>query len=632
MATDKMNDILMLLSTLYDEQEPIGVYQVSGMLQKFGTKASNSLRIAFDKLDKSKIPSTGKEASDRLAEQLSRTFMPEDFDFETGGAPPLTAEDVRRFEVDSKAKSIWESSVVEYIKGELPPHIDSLPTHIVNWLKENFMFTKSGDNRNICYFRNKDMPGRCWQEVGYISQNGTAHVFSCLHGKLREELVHELIRYGEADYCDVYSEDKVETNVPKYKLWLPVVNRYIESCKDAEAQKYASKYLGGIIDRMKRYARGELDNTELSRGLCKVDEILAQYDEFGQRMEAFWKDKIHLPSLTNDPEEDALHYYALDNISEGNTPVFDMLLSGVVECCQDSLMAMVWATFYARSHMQKYVWLHGEGGDGKSVFVRTMMDLLGSDIASALTAETLKSEFGLENVVGRRMLLIPDLKTGISVKKAFIHNITGGDPVSVNRKNKPVITTVLDPILWITANDAPEVDFSLANESRRLVYIKFQQPPMAVLKKICKLDKNGNPMKDEHGHYIKSFDMAAGLKKEWDHVLWRCKEAYDRLNFNDTELVVSPEENQLREENCIDDRAGLWDRILDKICEKTDNYDDYVDRSEFFKKVDFQYKIDGKGKPLDNFDKKDIGRHLVNRGVVMKQNHGYPVFRYLKLK
>lgn len=625
------NDLLMIMSALFDETEAVDADKLCGMLGRFGTKASKKLEATLKKADPDRLPKSGKDATDKLAIEMSEAFGLNKGTI-SSGPNYLTNDEVALIKKDPKAYTTWTTNLDSWITSELPPHVDCLPTPIVNWLNVNFMFTKSSDNRNICYFRNKDVPGRCWQEVGYISQNGTAHVFSCLHGQLRAEFVHKLIQYGAADYCDVYYEDHVETHVPKYKLWIPVANKYIAGCEEGEAQEFANEYLTDRINSMKRYAKGDLSSGELQNGLHNIDARLEDLDTFGQKMEPFWHSEIHLPSLTNDPEEDAIHYYDLTDISEGDTPVFDMLLSGVVECCRGTLMAMVWATFYAKSHMQKYVWLHGEGGDGKSVFVRTMMEILGSDIASALTAETIKSEFGLENVVGRRMLLIPDLKAGVSVKKAFIHNVTGGDPVSVNRKNKPVITTVLDPILWITANNAPDVDFTMANEARRLVYIKFQQPPMKVLKKICKLDEDGNPVKDSHGHYIKSFDMASGLKAEWEHVLWKCKQEYDRLSFNDTELTVSDAEQSLREANCVDDQANLWDRIIDKVCVKTDNYEDSVDRPEFFKKFRFQLHIEDKGRNLNQFEKQEVTRHLAARGFVTKTSHGIPNFKFMKLK
>lgn len=623
------NDLLMLMSVLFSETEAIDPYKLCGMLGNFGTQAAKKLEAAIKKEDANTLPKSGKEATDRLASEMSEAFG---LGKQDGTPSGLRNSDISVLEKDPKSFDNWMKSVEGWINNEMPAHIDCLPTNIVNWLKENFMFTKSSDNRNICYFRNRDIPGTCWQEIGYIGQNGTAHVFSCLHGKIRDELVHKLIQFGSADFCDVYYQDHIETHVPKYRLWIPEVNKYVASCEEGDAQQFAYKHLNERVQKMKRYAKGELTNSELKNGLHNIDTYLENLDAFGQQMEPFWRNSIHLPALTNDPEEDAMHYYDLTDISEGATPVFDMLLSGVVECCRGTLMAMVWATFYARSHMQKYVWLHGEGGDGKSVFVRTMMEILGSDIASALTAETIKSEFGLENVVGRRMLLIPDLKAGVSVKKAFIHNVTGGDPVSVNRKNKPVITTVLDPILWITANNAPDVDFTMANEARRLVYVKFQQPPMEVLKKICKLDKDGNPVKDEDGHYVKSYDMASGLKKEWKHVLWRCKQAYDQLSFNDTELTVSDVEQALRKANCVDDQANLWDRIIDKVCEKTDNYEDSVDRPDFFKKFKFQLQIEDKGRNLNQFDKQEVTRHLTARGFVTKTNDGIPNFKYMKLK
>ena len=126
--------------------------------------------------------------------------------------------------------------------------------------------------------------------------------------------------------------------------------------------------------------------------------------------------------------------------------------------------------------------------------------------------------------------------------------------------------------------------------------------------------------------------MASGLKKEWKHVLWKCKQAYDKLSFNDTELTVSDAEQSIREANCVDDQANLWDRIIDKVCEKTDNYEDSVDRPDFFKKFKFQLQVEDKGRNLNQFDKQEVTRHLTARGFVTKTNDGIPNFKYMKLK
>ena len=155
---------------------------------------------------------------------------------------------------------------------------------------------------------------------------------------------------------------------------------------------------------------------------------------------------------------------------------------------------------------------------------------------------------------------------------------------------------------------------------------------MAAKSKKSDTKRYANPVKDSHGHYIKSFDMASGLKAEWKHVLWKCKQAYDKLNFNDTELTVSDGEQSIREANCVDDQASLWERIIDKVCVKTESYDDSVDRAEFFKKFQFQLQVESKGRILNQFDKQEVTRHLAARGFITKTNKGYPNFRYMQLK
>lgn len=286
-------------------------------------------------------------------------------------------------------------------------------------------------------------------------------------------------------------------------------------------------------------------------------------------------------------------------------------------------MAAVYATVFALSLLNQYIWIHGEGGDGKSSFLNALMKFLGSRLCCSL-GQTINSEFGLENAVGKRMVVLSDVKTGLSVKSQLIHNLTGHDAVSINRKNKPIITKELKPIVWIAANEAPDVNFDARNEARRCLYIKMQEPSLEVQKKFYFLNEDGSFALDSEGRKINNgYDLTGGLLEEMPAILYKCKQAFDRVCPSPYSVIrPSIAAISLAEENCIDIDVDVWNNYINETFDFSDPTSHMLN-TEIYEAIEETRSLHSDRTKFNNFAKRDLRRLLANKyGCKSKVVHG----------
>jgi len=266
-----------------------------------------------------------------------------------------------------------------------------------------------------------------------------------------------------------------------------------------------------------------------------------------------------------------------------------------------------------RWYLNQYIWLHGEGGDGKSSFLNALQKYLGPNLCCSL-GQTMNSEFGLEEAVGKRMVILSDVKTGLSVKSQLIHNLTGHDPVSINRKNRPIITATLNPVLWIAANDAPDVNFDAANEARRCLYIKMRKPSIKTMKKFCVTDDSGELVYGWNGQPINNgYDLTSGLVKEMPAILYKCRQAFEKVCHAPYSVILPQRQQQeLAGINCMDLEATEAIAYIQESLD-FDDPDAKMRLPDIFEAIQDTRNAHGIRAGLNNFNKRDIKRLLVVR-------------------
>lgn len=507
---------------------------------------------------------------------------------------------------------------------DFPPFMVELDPGLQKFISENFMYMYASDGKPIVYERVLDLPGTVWEEVGDGEK-----VFTKLKGKLRSGLIDQLVIRSLALSVTVFvnkeGEQKVYEHVPYWKLHKKNFEKTMSYVKGSDAARARFReYCTNWLSHMKQCYEGKLTHAELQRGLQQIPEKLEELDNGIDNMTFFYHKNINLPTLTNDPNEPAMAYFDLSNITEGPTPDFDGFLEAVEPSCRDSLMAAVYATFFAQCKLNQYIWLHGEGGDGKSSFLAALARYAGDNLACSLSAQDMKSDFGLENTVGKRMVIMSDVKTGLTVKSSLIHNLTGHDLISINRKNKPVISVRLNPILWIAANDAPDVNFDNRNEARRCLYIKMCEPPEHIQKKFYFTDDNGEFVRDNEGRKINNgYDLEGSLLSEMPHILFKCKQAFERV-CPAPYSVIRPNMSalQLAEENCVDIDAATLDTYIQETFSFA-NKEARMLQTEIFEAIGETMKNHADKNTMSQFAKRDIRRLLtVKYGCQRSKIHG----------
>ena len=582
--------------------------------------------LSFDD-ENAKLPESSKEfdlLAKSFAEEVSRPL--------NAAVCAIDSDDYVAMSADKKEK-VFKAWIATCETMFFPAYVVTLSVLTKNFLKKHFRFRYADDGSAIVYRRVLDVEGTLWEECP-----DSKAPFSKLQGKLRRELEKTLVATGPAKEVNAYysKDGHVEymTNVPFYKIYAKHRSDFASTVKGTteNVSKVMSEF-DDLVASMKRKHEGDLTEAEIRGGMQNLVETLAEMDEAIDSYDFIYDQTFEPVELTNDPNVDAFAYFDLNTLQEGPTPNFDGFLTAVVPACRDMFMAAVFATVFAISLLNQYIWIHGEGGDGKSSFLNALMKFLGSRLCCSL-GQTLNSEFGLENAVGKRMVILSDVKTGLSVKSQLIHNLTGHDPVSINRKNKPIITKELKPIVWIAANEAPDVNFDARNEARRCLYIKMQEADVEVQKKFYFLNEDGTFATDAEGRKINNgFDLTGGLLTEMPAILYKCKQAFERI-CPAPYSVIRPSQAaiSIAEENCVDINVDVWNNYIQETFDFSDPESRMLN-TEIYEAIEETRSMHSDHTKFDNFVKRDLRRLLSTRfkcGV--KNIHGTKYMTGLKRK
>lgn len=559
--------------------------------------------ISFD--DDEKLPSSAKEF-----DALAHTYLEEVTKPLNAAICAIDADAYVALAVEKKDKT-FKAWIATCEGMFFPTYVPTLNKLTKDFMRKNFRFKYADDGSPIVYRRVMDVEGTLWEEAP-----DSGKPFSTLQGKLRLGLEKTLVATSVSKEVDVfYSKDgkiEYETNIPLYRLYKRFRSDFIKSISGKEEN--VAVVVGdfdSFVANLKRQHNEGPNKWEVQCGMLGLNDTLDVMDESINAYDFIYDRDFEPVDLTNDPEVDAIAYFDLNMLKEGPTPNFDGFLDAVVPICRDMLMAAVFATVFAQSLLNQYIWIHGEGGDGKSSFLNALMKFLGNRLCCSL-GQTLNSEFGLENAVGKRMVVLSDVKTGLSVKSQLIHNLTGHDPVSINRKNKPIITKELQPIVWIAANEAPDVNFDARNEARRCLYIKMQEPSVEVQKKFYFLNEDGSFALDGEGRKINNgYDLTGGLLKEMPAILYKCKQAFERVCPSPYSVIrPSSEAISLAEENCIDLNVDVWNNYVNETFDFTDPTSRMLN-TEIYEAIEETRSMHSDRTKFNDFAKRDLRRLLI---------------------
>lgn len=138
-------------------------------------------------------------------------------------------------------------------------------------------------------------------------------------------------------------------------------------------------------------------------------------------------------------------------------------------------MAFIWSIFEPTNTGRQYLWLHGNGEDGKSVVLGVIVEIFGpAGLGASSTHFSKENRFFFSSLWGKRVVAYADCKNPKFGMTEMVRNITSGDPVLIEFKNKDSFSGVINCKLLVASNDAPEITTGDADMSR-CFYVKVAE-------------------------------------------------------------------------------------------------------------------------------------------------------------
>lgn len=215
------------------------------------------------------------------------------------------------------------------------------------------------------------------------------------------------------------------------------------------------------------------------------------------------KNPMPMPPPFRMKDEKGLTFHRLPWILEsGPKPTWEKLLSRL----PNSRLFMCWigSLFVEGSYRQQYVWMYGNGGDGKGCIMRFLRKVFGPAFGSK-EPRTNGDKFWTYSMIDKQIVAFTDLDDHKFVSTPIFKQITGEDAVPCEAKGQMDFTAEIKARFIISSNGKPDIT-SEKSHLRRVIYLAF--------------DERTNPDED---------DFEDRLWAEGGHFLHSCIEAYKAL-------------------------------------------------------------------------------------------------------
>ncbi len=131
----------------------------------------------------------------------------------------------------------------------------------------------------------------------------------------------------------------------------------------------------------------------------------------------------------------------------------------------EALVQWIGSLFDPHADMQQYVWIYGEGQNGKSTIGRFLREVFGPG-AYYTEPPNMKDGFWMYNLVGKRIVVYADCNNAMFVTSGTFKSMTGGDTVSANIKYGPTLQVTLKAKHLFFSNKRPGIDSGMADQRR----------------------------------------------------------------------------------------------------------------------------------------------------------------------
>ena len=150
----------------------------------------------------------------------------------------------------------------------------------------------------------------------------------------------------------------------------------------------------------------------------------------------------------------------------GPTPVFDEMMSRISNA--EALQCYIGSLLVDESFRQQYVWLHGQGGEGKGALARFLAMALAHTYSSQQTPMS-SDRFWTHAILDKRLVMFPDCNNTTFVTSGLFKSLSGDDEIRVEVKGGKVLHQQLRAKYIFFSNEKPALSSEEADK-RRVIY------------------------------------------------------------------------------------------------------------------------------------------------------------------
>jgi hypothetical protein len=262
----------------------------------------------------------------------------------------------------------------------------------------------------------------------------------------------------------------------------PFKDAFLVMCDGEGNRKFLQEFEDGVVrvvtpqfvrSRVARYIYDCLPGKFLTRDQVwlttkDIDEVVEKWASIVDSLQA-------LPVAFRQKSEPGLTFSRLPfdfaaPLELDACPVSKALLERLGGDNSDALAAWIGSLFDASSDCQQYVWIYGEGGNGKSTLGWLIEKIFGSAYISTY-APSKKDNFWEKSLLGKRIVVFPDCNDYWFVTSGRFKSLTGGDQVKIEGKGKDAYSARLDAKCLFFSNAAPSIKGTAA-DMRRAIFCR----------------------------------------------------------------------------------------------------------------------------------------------------------------
>lgn len=153
----------------------------------------------------------------------------------------------------------------------------------------------------------------------------------------------------------------------------------------------------------------------------------------------------------------------------GDVPIFTELLERTSN--KEALMHWIGSLFVEDSNRQQYVWLYGEGNNGKGALMRFLQKCFGPAFLSTEPPER-DDKFWNINLLDKRLVAFPDCNNHRFPVSQKFKMISGDDPIFMRPLFKQGFSATISCKFIFGSNDKPSIS-SQCSDTRRVIYCEM---------------------------------------------------------------------------------------------------------------------------------------------------------------